>query len=288
MIKRLPYLTPAILTLVALTLMFLAFSGRAAAATNRNIVMQEETITATMTMTPTVVIETVTPVPTETEMPTATPTATSEPTMPPTMVPTAVPVDYGNDPYEGETGDSFPLPSAYLGRMLRTFAPAGDVDYVQYFAKAGITQIQTMNLAGAADTYIEVYDPSGNLIARDDDSGTGLASFLQLTLAQEQLIVIVVSNKAVGYGAAVTYDVEIIPQAAFTPTPTPTTEATTRPVNTPRPTHTPIPTAVPTQAPTHTPQPTIVVAPVVNRAPRATPTPQVAYMLRIEVFHRCR
>ena len=279
---------PVVLTLVALLLFLLASQqGVYAAAVDEEGAYPQTGLTMTVTITPTMVVETVMPEATATTEPTVTPTTeptmtpTTEPTVRPTAEPTAVPVDYGNDPYEGSTGDSFAVPSPYLGKMLRAFAPVGDVDYIHYFAKAGVTEIRTLNLAGAADTYLEVYDGSGTLIGRDDDSGTGLASALQLILSQEQVILVVVSNKSLGYGAAVTYDIELIPQAEFTPTPTPTTAATTAATRTPQPAATVAPTQTPTQTPT--PPPTIVVAPV-SVTPRATATPRIDYVLRVELF----
>ena len=293
--KKATTLIPLILTILAASLLFLAITNAAEAEDEAptETPITTSTITPTVTVTETIptvtaiavtmtpTIEPVTPVPTEipvtpepTEIP-ATPTAV--PTV--TSVPTVATPDYGGDLYEA---DSREFPAAYMGSMLRSFSPEGDIDYVHYRAKAGQTEIRTGNLGGAADTYLEIYNSAGTLIARDDDSGSGLASAIWLMLDAEETILIVVSNKSLGYGPLVTYDLQIIPQAEFTPTPT-LPPATATPI---QPTATPIP-ATATAVPTVTPVPTVATPVAVIQQPRGplpTATPHIEYLLRVEVF----
>jgi hypothetical protein len=197
----------------------------------------------------------------------------------PTMTPTATAVPVQGDAYEV---DSWEAPAIYTGKMFRSFAPDQDVDYILYHIKPGITQIQTANLTGAADTFIELYDvQTEELLGRDDDSGTGLASRIAFTTDREQDVLIVITNKALGYGEGVLYDVEIIPQANFTPTPTVPPTQTPRPIDTPIPQTTERPTQTP--LPTYTPYPTMTPAPT-RAVPRLTPTPTTLFSLRVEVF----
>lgn len=204
--KKATTLIPLILTILAASLLFMAITSAAEAEDEAptETPITTSTITPTVTVTETIptvtaiavtmtpTIEPVTPVPTEIPV---TPEPTEIPVTPTAVSPTATPEppDYGGDLYEA---DSREFPAAYMGSMLRSFSPEGDVDYVHYRAKAGQTVIQTTRLGGAADTYLEIYNSAGTLIARDDDSGSGLASAIWLMLDAEETILIVVSNKS--------------------------------------------------------------------------------------------
>lgn len=62
--------------------------------------------------------------------------------------------------------------------------PAGaDVDYFSFRASAGTTLVAEI-LSGGLDTVMGVWDPSGNLIALDDDGGSGLLSKIQVPLSE--------------------------------------------------------------------------------------------------------
>jgi hypothetical protein len=57
-----------------------------------------------------------------------------------------------------------------------------DEDWVWWSAVAGVTYtIQTLNLVGGADTFIELYSSCTSFIASDDDGGGGLSSRLVVT-----------------------------------------------------------------------------------------------------------
>lgn len=228
------------------------------------------------TITPTVmqtVTESVSPTETPVPVIVITPTETVAPT--PNLEPTATP-DYGRDDYEV---DSFEQPALWTGTMRRTFSPAGDQDFVLYFIKSGRTVIKTKDLTGAADTVIEVWH-GDEFIATDDDSGEGLASYVVVQSDREMEVVIIVRNKAVGYGPTVGYTLEIVPEAEFTPTPTQPATSTPVPV---QPTQTPfVVTATP--APTNTPEPTSTPRPPVPQGPLPTPTPSMEFVLRVDVF----
>ncbi|MEM7802470.1 MAG: hypothetical protein AAF633_24970, partial [Chloroflexota bacterium] len=158
--------------------------------------------------------------PTATDMPTATatqpiPTATATepaPAATATGIPTEMPAataTRGTDLYEPDSEDE-PVP--YGGTTRRCFYPQGDVDYFVYNAKAGVTEIETINLQGGVDTYLEIF-AGERLIALDDDSGEGLAAVVVLSLNEDTQIQIHVSNKAVAFGDDACYQLRITAQA---------------------------------------------------------------------------
>lgn len=62
--------------------------------------------------------------------------------------------------------------------------PAGDEDWTVFNATAGTSYvISTTTLGPDADTEIELYDPAGNLLARNDDHSPGVNSLLVYTAA---------------------------------------------------------------------------------------------------------
>jgi len=186
----------------------------------------------------------------------------------PTFTPSPTPA---GDDYEP---DSLEYPAIYTGKMFRSFSPQSDIDYVLYHVKPGEVQIFTSGLEGEADTYIEVYDVATNtLLERDDDSGYGLSSLVQFVSSRERDILIIIHNKSLGYGESVLYDLTIIQEENFTPTPIPAATNTPVPQPTERPTQTPLPTYTP--FPTPIPLPTL---------PPETPNPSTLFHLRVEVF----
>ena len=61
----------------------------------------------------------------------------------------------------------------------RNFCPAGDGDWVRFAAVTGVTyNIETLNLAAAADTVLCLHSTNGNQLVCDDDSGAGKGSRL--------------------------------------------------------------------------------------------------------------
>ncbi|MBN2004707.1 MAG: pre-peptidase C-terminal domain-containing protein, partial [Anaerolineae bacterium] len=77
--------------------------------------------------------------------------------------------------------------SSFWGSLYNTggsvqthnICPADDGDWVKFNASSGTTyNVETLNLAAAADTVLCLYDGAGDLIACDDDSGAGKGSRL--------------------------------------------------------------------------------------------------------------
>ena len=66
--------------------------------------------------------------------------------------------------------------------------PVGDQDYFMFFAKKGSTyEVFTTDLAAGLDTFLRVYDPSGNKIAENDDvDATNRRSQVQFTAEGER------------------------------------------------------------------------------------------------------
>lgn len=242
--------------------------------------------TPTMTETPTAVpAETATP--THTPEPTATslpPTATA---VPPTSTPMPTVTPIPGDSFEDDTPPHAPV---YIGPQLRSFHPAGDVDYVRYRLKAAVvTYFETHDLTGEADTFVCVYrDDDGfltgadPLLGCDDDSGQGLASLLTLQVSADMEVTVTIQNQAIGYAPPVGYSFRIIagPNATPTATARPPT-ATPRPEETatPYPTYTPYPT--PTALP---PSPTTPPQPGAGAVARPTATPAPRPVLYVAIF----
>ncbi|MBX3011018.1 MAG: pre-peptidase C-terminal domain-containing protein [Caldilineaceae bacterium] len=109
-----------------------------------------------------------------------------------------------------------------------------DVDWVTFTAAANTSYvISTTALGPEADTEIELYDPNGNLLARNDDFTPGVQSQLgyNITTAGTYAIKVQHYNQQ-RYGAGTEYGVSV--RTGATPTPTPT--------QVPGPTPTPTPT----------------------------------------------
>jgi hypothetical protein len=102
------------------------------------------------------------------------------------------------DPYEPNNtmGTAFIFPVAIsVNAANASFIPSGtDVDWFAFYVKSGRHyRAMTSNLSGV-DTYMEVFDESGNRIAHDDDSGGGFASKVEWQAAYNGYYYIKVSN----------------------------------------------------------------------------------------------
>lgn len=235
--------------------------------------------------------------PTETETPTAVPTETATalpPTataVPPTMTPLPSPMPTATaipgDSFEDDTPPHAPV---YIGPQLRSFHPAGDVDYVRYRLKAAVvTYFETHDLTGEADTFVCVYrDDDGfltgadHLLGCDDDSGQGLASLLTLQVSADMDVTVTIQNQAIGYAPPVGYSFRIIAGPNATPTATarpPTAAPRPDETATPYPTYTPYPT--PTALP---PSPTTPPQPGAGAVARPTATPAPRPVLYVAIF----
>ena len=71
------------------------------------------------------------------------------------------------------------------GSVTGNFETAGDRDVLSLTvdAESNVTINATTVNAGEVDTFLRLYDASGNLIAQNDDSGGTLNSSLSVTLA---------------------------------------------------------------------------------------------------------
>jgi uncharacterized repeat protein (TIGR01451 family) len=115
-----------------------------------------------------------------------------------------------------DTATSFTIGSP---RSL-SFCTPGDEDWFMFNLTADTQyRIETLNLAGGSDTTLELYDANGDLIASDDNGGTGVASLilLQDTLNLHGGQYALKVTQADGSGTpAYTYDLNI---EAWTPYP---------------------------------------------------------------------
>ncbi len=106
-----------------------------------------------------------------------------------------------------------------------TLWPAGDVDWYRFVLKKNRPyQIQTSDLSSGLDTILSVYNPSGNLIATNDDYQFGsLASRVTLTAGQDGYYYAKIQNKSTSDPANKTYCFQVIEtQPTATPTGLPT------------------------------------------------------------------
>ncbi|RMH22522.1 MAG: hypothetical protein D6696_02975 [Acidobacteria bacterium] len=101
------------------------------------------------------------------------------------------------DPFEpnDSPGSATPIPTPFnSASVLTTISPqGGDVDYFAVDAAAGQTlKVEITN--GCLDSLIGVFDAAGNLLAIDDDGGTGLLSFLLFEIPADGTYFIAVST----------------------------------------------------------------------------------------------
>jgi hypothetical protein len=165
-------------------------------------------------------------------VPTPIPTPT-ETGVPPTPTTTWTPTPDPRDDYEPD--DTTPNPIAIGETQLHNFLPPGDVDKVQFLAKAGRWyRVSTSNLAQGVDTHLAVI--LGETVYTNDDREPGdLSSEIVFQVGAEDVVALVKITNRGQFGASRFYNVtveEILP----TPTPSPT----------PTPTNTPVPQSSPT------------------------------------------
>lgn len=147
---------------------------------------------------------------------------------------------------QGEPLDAFePNGSAATARSILTngapqthnITPAGDQDWVRFDVEAGVPYvIQTLNLAGDADTSLFLYDKDGStLLVRNDDYGAGVRSLITYVFPTSGTYYARVqhyrSNRS---GRGTRYDLSVTrggqpPAVSPTPTLLPTPTATTTP-----------------------------------------------------------
>ena len=146
------------------------------------------------------------------------------------------------DVYEAG-GDNGPLHAPVIAvngsAQSHNLCPRGDQDWVRFQGGPGLAYtIQTSGLSLGADTVLYLYGPGGNLVAFNDDYGTGGASMITSTLpASGTYYIQVVHFDSNNFGSETAYSLTV--QANAPPTPTPT------PSPTPSPTPTPVPTPSP-------------------------------------------
>lgn len=106
-----------------------------------------------------------------------------------------------------------------------TLWPAGDIDWYKFVLKKNYPyQILTSDLSSGLDTTLSVYNPSGDLIASNDDYEFGnLASRVVLTAGQDGYYYAKIQNKSTSDPANKTYCFEVTEtQPTATPTGLPT------------------------------------------------------------------
>lgn len=94
----------------------------------------------------------------------------------------------------------------------RLFDIADDVDWFQFEAWAGEEYvIQTLNLAGNADTVLVLYDVDGATeLARDDSSGEGRASRIRWTAHEDGMYYVKAYRERGGYGCETGYEIQVV------------------------------------------------------------------------------
>jgi len=96
----------------------------------------------------------------------------------------AAEITKANGPLPGEIADESGLTVAVGGAVTALIDPVGDVDTISVDLVAGRTYLISMQGTGAnplADTFLEIYDPSGNLVDFDDDGNVGTWSLITIT-----------------------------------------------------------------------------------------------------------
>lgn len=179
-------------------------------------------------------------------------TATVTPSTSPTAIlPTNTPLPGCLDDYEN---DGVPAAAKLIlinSTQHHSFCPAGDADWVMFFAKNGKTySIATTNLGVGVDTYIYLFDSSLTApIASNDDYNGSLASRIDFSpVADGQFFVQIKDQGDVG-GPDQSYDLSllVVPgQVPGTFPPTPPNGGTVVPTFTPQPIGSGTPSTVPT------------------------------------------
>jgi hypothetical protein len=203
-----------------------------------------------------------------------TPTVTASPSITPTPAAT-VPACLDFYEPDGAPADATLLLINDLPQR-RSFCPAGDADWLRFFAGRGKAYtIQTFNLpsgpAPGVDPYTYLFDSDGEtVLAQNDDGGEGVNSRIDFFPVRDDYYYVQVKNKGDIGGGLQQYDIRItvLPGAPLPP-------GSTTPVIAPIVTTTVPPTQAPATAQPVPPQATQQPAPPTN-TPEPTPTTQVA------------
>lgn len=145
------------------------------------------------------------------------PTATSRnPTATPVFVDIYEPNNTIGTAYETSVGTEL---------CAATLWPVGDIDWYKFVLKKNRPyQIETSNLSSGLDTVLSLYNPSGNLVASNDDYQFGsLASRVIITAGQDGFYYAKIQNKSTSDPANKTYCFEA---SEIQPTATPTGQPT--------------------------------------------------------------
>ncbi len=182
----------------------------------------------------------------------AAPTTTPGPSQTATLSPTAAPtMATCLDTYEN---DGVPAAASLIlinSPQLHSFCPAGDADWVQFFAKSGKTySLFSSNLAPGVDTYMYLFDSSLKVpVAYNDDSGGSLASRIDFSPVADGLFYAQIKDNGNVGCAACTYTLSLLAVPGGAPA-----------------------TFAPTQGPTGTVLPTFTAQPLGSVTPSALPT----------------
>ena len=191
---------------------------------------------------------------------TTTPGPSQTPTLSPTVAPT---VANCLDAYENDG-----IPAAASLILINTtqhhsFCPAGDADWVKFFAKTGKTySIFTSNLGPGVDTYMYMFDSSSLTapIAYNDDSGGSLASRIDFSPVADGLFYVQIKDNGDVGCPECTYDLSLLVAPGGSPA---TFPPTLPPSGTALPTFTaqPLGSVTPSPESTFTPVPTDTATP---------------------------
>jgi hypothetical protein len=144
--------------------------------------------------------------------------------------PTNTPTPRGADPYEPndsmEDAHAFPVSTSASAKGANFVPSREDEDWFSFYVKNGQRyRATTSNLSGV-DTYLQIYDRDGNVIASDNDGGGGFASRVEWTAGYGGYYYIRVTNLVDVSDSNDTYDlavaqIDVSPGATDTPVPTP-------------------------------------------------------------------
>jgi hypothetical protein len=139
------------------------------------------------------------------------------------------------DPSEPDDTQATARPIPADGRkQAHNTCLAGDVDWVHFAASAGSYVIETTDLASDADTFVELYNASGQRLAFNDDYGPDTASRIHYTFSSGGTYYIKVRHyNPTRSGTGTEYSLRIYqgnpPPPTLTPTPPPTVTPTPTP-----------------------------------------------------------
>ncbi len=209
------------------------------------------------------------PPPAAVPAPTTSPPATAAPAATTAPAATAVPVDdHGNDRFGATPIGAFELKEGRIDWP-------DDRDFFYFNAERGRDYHIETHLGSIFDTVLVLYDPSGDYVTEDDDSGNGGASRLLWRATSSGTYYL----EVLGYDSSDvgTYQLILGVEEAERPTPFPSITPTPYPTAAPAPTATrvrPAPTAAPAPTPTRVrPEPTVTPTVRVVTLPTATVTP---------------